>query len=81
LGKEEGEIIMGNKSMKWYDWLFSFLISVTLIGVGVSAWTDFNLVSWMTFEIVWLSKIVYSIVAIFGFMGLWTIITKLLLKK
>ena len=72
---------MGNKSMKWYDWLFSFLISVTLIGVGVSAWTDFNLVSWMTFEIVWLSKIVYSIVAIFGFMGLWTIITKLLLKK
>ena len=72
---------MGNKSMKWYDWLFSFLISVTLIGVGVSAWTDFNLVSWLSFGMPWLIKTIYTIVAVFGFMGLWTIITKLLLKR
>jgi len=72
---------MGNKSMKWYDWLFSFLISVTLIGVGVLAWTGFNLVSWLTFGTAWLIKTIYSIVAVFGFIGLWTLITKLLLKK
>ena len=69
------------KSMRWYDWVFSLLISVALINWGTLAWFNLDLVDWMTFGISWLAKTIYTIVSIFGLIGLWTLITKLLLNK
>jgi len=62
---------------KWYDWLFGFLIAIALLSIGISAWTDFNLLAWITFGVGWLYTLVATIVAIFGLIGLITLLSKL----
>lgn len=66
------------KKMRWYDWIFSLLIAIALLNWGLVAWFNYNLVEALTFGVGWLTKTVYTIVAIFGLGGLITLVTKLL---
>jgi len=66
------------KKMKWYSWILSLLVLLALISIGTIAWFDFNIVEWLSFGVVWLYKILATIVAVFGLVGLFSLIVKLL---
>ena len=65
-----------NKKIGIFGWILSFLLVITLISVGILAWTDFNLLSQITFNVGWLYKLVASVVAVLGLAGLINLVIK-----
>lgn len=64
------------KKLSLVGWIGSFLITIALINWGSVAWFNFNLVTWMTFGVMWLAKVIYTIVAVLGLWGLGELLTK-----
>lgn len=65
-------ILMAKKNMPWYDVLAFILLIAGGLNWGLVAWFNFNLVEFLSFGMMGISKIVYSLVGISGVYGLFT---------
>lgn len=69
--------MMGNKkTLGVVGWILSVVVFLALINWGTLAWFDFDLIDKLTFDIAWLAKTVYTIVAVLGVVGLINLIMK-----
>ena len=64
------------KKLGWFGWITSILTFLALINWGTFAWLGFDIVKFITFNVGWLGKIVYSIIAVLGLIGLINLIIK-----
>jgi len=62
------------KKLKIFGWILSILVLLALVSVGTTAWLDFNIIEWLSFGMVWLYKTLATIVAVFGIIGLFSLI-------
>ncbi len=68
------------KKFKIWAWIFSVLIFIVLINAGTVEFLNFNLLSWISFGIVWLQKVIVAIVSVFAFIGLIMLLTSIVRK-
>jgi uncharacterized membrane protein YuzA (DUF378 family) len=63
---------MANK-MEWYGWVAFLLVTIGALNWGFVAWFNWNLVDWIFGVKSVLATIVYSLVAISGLYGIFSI--------
>lgn len=61
---------------KLFDWILSLFVLLALVSIGTIAWFDFNIIEWLSFEIVWLYKTLATIVGVLGLIGLGSLLIK-----
>lgn len=74
---------MAKKSigMKILNVVISLIIALALISVATTTFWGFNLISKISFEILWLEYIIAGIVGIVGILGLISLLIQTFLKK